>query len=266
VSIFEAILLGIVEGLTEFLPVSSTGHLILTREWLGIDHEAPLQQMFLFVSQTGAILAVVLYFWRDLWRRLCAFSLATWRTHLFTKLLVAFIPSAIVGLAVKGVVERHLENNAPAVAIALILGAIAIELIDRRYRQIRPMTLDDVTMRQAFLIGLAQCLSLIPGVSRSGATIMGGMVVGLTPAVSTAFSFYLGIPTLLAAGAYSFVKHREHLTTDTAGVALLGTLVAFVVALLVVELFLGYVKRYRFRPFAIYRVVLGAVVLVAWMA
>lgn len=260
----EALILGIIEGLTEFLPVSSTGHLILTNRALGIDPADATTQVFLFVSQIGAILAVVLYFWRDLWRRLLAAPPAGWRSHIVTKLAVAFTPSVIVGLAANDFMELYLENNPVAVAVALIIGAGLIELIDRRCRREKPMELEDVTLRQAFYIGIAQCISIIPGTSRAAATIMGGMLVGLSPRVATEFSFYLAIPTMFAAGGYRLLKHHDKLSADSAGVILFGTAVAFIVALLVVAGFMSYVRRYRFTPFAIYRVILGAVVLLTF--
>ena len=261
---FQAIILGIVEGLTEFLPISSTGHLILTNQWFNIDPEQPAARAFLFVSQIGAILAVVLYFWRDLWRRVLSVPGAAWHKHILVKLFVAFLPSAVVGLTVEIFFDdfmQNLERNAIAVAVALIIGAFIIELIDRRCRRLTPMTLDDVTLKQCLIIGLAQCLSIIPGTSRAGATIMGGMASGLSPSVAAEFSFYLAIPTICAAGGWRLLRNYQDITPESAGVIGLGTAVAFVVALAVVAGFMGYVKRYRFTPFAIYRVLLGATVL-----
>lgn len=262
---WQSVILGVVEGLTEFLPVSSTGHLILTNAALGVDQEAPTVKAFLFVSQIGAILAVVLFFWRDLWRRAVSFRPSAWRNHLATKVMVAFLPSVVIGLLANDFMEMYLERPVP-VAIALIIGAGLIELIDRKCRLHRPMTLDDVTYRQALLVGLAQCISIIPGTSRAGATIMGGMAAGLTPKVATEFSFYLAIPTMFAAGGYRLFKYYDEIPLDSLAVILLGTAVAFVVALLVIAAFMGYVKRYRFTPFAIYRLILGGVVLWAFFA
>ncbi len=261
----ESVILGVIEGLTEFLPVSSTGHLILANHWMGIDPEQPTTRAFLFVSQIGAIAAVVIYFWSGIWRRLRTFSPMTWKRHAFTKVLVAFLPAALIGLMVNDFMEEHLEGNPMIVAIALILGAGVIELIDRRCRVEKPMELEDVTYRQALIIGLAQCISMVPGTSRAGATIMGGMAAGLTPRVATEFSFYLAIPTICGAGTLRLMKYHEDLNAENAMVIGVGTLVAFVVALAVVAGFMSYVKRYRFTPFAVYRVVLGVVVLVAWL-
>lgn len=263
--LIRALVLGVIEGLTEFLPVSSTGHMILALPLLHVNAELPHWRVFLFVSQLGAILAVVAYFWRDLWRRALHWP-GGWRTHVFTKLAAAMIPTVVLGLLGNDFMETYFENSRtgpPATAIGLIVGAAAIVYIDRRFRRAAEQTLDDVTLRQAFLIGLIQCISMWPGVSRAGASIMGGMALGLTPRVATEFSFYLAIPTMLAAGALRLWKYRGDLTADAAGVILAGTLAAFVTALLVVAAFLSYVRSRSFTPFAVYRVALGAGVL-AW--
>lgn len=259
---FAAIILGIVEGLTEFLPVSSTGHMILANAALGVDSEAPAVKVFLFVSQIGAILAVVTYFWRDLWRRVTTFRIAQWKQHIATKLLVAFLPSVVAGLLLNDLMELYLERPLP-VAIMLIIGAAVIELVDRKFRRDRPMELDDVTYRQAFAIGIAQVISIIPGTSRAGATIIGGIAAGLSPRVAAQFSFYLAIPTMFAAGGYRLFRYHDQVPLDEMNVILTGTAVAFVTALLVVAWFMGFVRRHRFTVFAVYRVVIGAIVLLA---
>ena len=278
----NAIILGIIEGLTEFLPVSSTGHMVIAMPLLGVDAKTAPWNILLWVSQFGAILAVVVYFWRDLWRRtigpiaarlppgiprrhlgreIWKAIAAGWRQHILTKLFVAMVPTVVIAVALKKHLDP-LEDMPVAVAGALIVGAFIMEFIDRRYRRVVPQELEDVTLRQAFLIGIIQCISMWPGVSRAGATIMGGMALGLTPRVATEFSFYLAIPTMLAAAVKTLWKYRHELGTASADLVIIGSAVAFVVALLVVAGFIGYVKRYRFTPFAIYRVVLGAAVLV----
>jgi undecaprenyl-diphosphatase len=262
----HAIILGIIEGLTEFLPVSSTGHMVIAMPLLGINADAPPWNMLLWVSQFGAILAVILYFWRDLWRRLLARPTGGWSRHLLVKLCVAMAPTIVLALLFKKKLDV-LEQMPVAVAIALLLGAGVMEWIDRRFRRDWPQDLADVSLRQAFGIGAIQAISMIPGVSRAAATIMGGMALGLTPRVATEFSFYLAIPTMLAAATKKLWEHRHELTMDNGAIVLGGTAVSFVVALLVVAGFLSYVKRYRFTPFAIYRVVLGAAVLIYyWLA
>jgi undecaprenyl-diphosphatase len=280
--ILDAVILGIIEGLTEFLPISSTGHMVIAMPLLGVDAGQPPWSVLLWVSQFGAILAVILYFWRDLWSRtfdplvrawtreriggshlsrLIRTLRATWRTHILTKLVVAMIPTVVLALAFKRYLDP-LEKMPEAVAAALIVGALVIELIDRRCRRAVPQQLEDVTLRQAFLIGLIQCISMWPGVSRAGATIMGGMALGLTPRVATQFSFYLAIPTMLGAALKTLGDHS--LTGADASVVAAGTAVSFVVALVVVAGFMEYVRRYRFTPFVVYRIVLGGVVLVLW--
>ncbi len=270
----RAIILGIIEGLTEFLPISSTGHLILAMPLIGVGHDDTRWNVFLYVSQLGAILAVVAYFARDLWQRATHLprdpdsGQPRIGEHLFTKLLVAMIPTGILGKLFDDFMEAHFEQGPRAplfVATGLIVGAIAIAWIDRRCRRNARQRLDDVTLAQAFWIGLIQCLAMWPGTSRSAATIMGGMALGLTPRVATEFSFYLAIPTMLAAGGWRLIKHAPELTADALGVVAIGTAVSFVVALGVVAGFLRYVRRRRFTPFVVYRIVLG-VAIIGWYA
>lgn len=239
--------------------------MILAEPLLGVDETLPRWRILLIVSQVGAILAVVVYFRRDLWRRLTVAPTAGWSSHLLTKLIVGVTPAMIMGVLIHDALEKHLEKPVP-VAMALIAGAVAMEGIDRRFRRTGDMTLDDVTLRQAALIGLIQCVSMWPGISRAAATIMGGMIVGLTPRVAAEFSFYLAIPTMLAAGAYRLFKYHHDLTRDTVAIVLIGSTTAFAVAMVVVASFLGYVQRRRFTPFAVYRVILGAVVLIYFSA
>jgi undecaprenyl-diphosphatase len=259
----RAIVLGIIEGLTEFLPVSSTGHLILAMPWLGIDEKLPPWPVFLYFIQIGAILAVVVYFWRRLWRQVLSRPTAGWGSHIITKLLVAMLPTAVVGLKLNEIMEKYLEKPLP-VALALIVGAGVMVWIERRYRRSSPMKIEEVNLKQAFAVGVAQCVSIIPGTSRAMATIMGGMLFGLSPAVAAEFSFYLAIPTLCGAGMVRIIKHRAELTSQSAAVLGLGFWVSFVVALLVVAAFMRYVQTRRLWPFAVYRVALGLLVLGWW--
>ncbi|MCC7292726.1 MAG: undecaprenyl-diphosphate phosphatase [Phycisphaerales bacterium] len=257
----RAIVLGIVEGLTEFLPVSSTGHMILAQPLLGINPDEPRWRILLIVSQLGAILAVVFHFRRDLWARLAHRpARGGVAQHLVVKLALGVAPAMLVGYLAHDVIEERLERPLP-VAAALIVGAGAMLLIDRRFRNETPMTLDDVTLRQAAAIGAIQCVSMWPGVSRAAATIMGGMVVGLSPEVSARFSFYLAIPTMFAAGGYQLLKYRADLTAETVGLVAVGSATAFVVALGVINVFLRFVQHRRFTAFAVYRFVLGLAVL-----
>jgi undecaprenyl-diphosphatase len=260
VDILNAIILGIIEGLTEFLPVSSTGHMVIAMPLLGVDATQTPWNVLLWVSQFGAILAVIVYFWRDLWRRTWQLPRRGWSRHLLVKLAAAMAPTIVLAVLFKDYLDP-LEQMPVAVAIALIAGAFVMEWIDRRYRRELPQDLSDVTIAQAFWIGVIQCISMVPGVSRAGATIMGGMALGLTPRVATEFSFYLAIPTMLGAAAKTLADFSGGLDTRQAVVVLVGSAVSFVVALVVVATFLGYIRRYRFTPFAIYRVLLGVAVL-----
>jgi undecaprenyl-diphosphatase len=261
VDTLNAIILGIIEGLTEFLPISSTGHMVIAMPLLGVDAGQPPWSALLWVSQFGAILAVIVYFWRDLWHRTFKPAVRGWQRHILTKLIVAMAPTIVLALAFKDFLDP-LERMPHATAIALIIGAGIMELIDRRCRRDVPQALEDITLKQAFLIGAIQAISMIPGVSRAGATIMGGMALGLTPRVATEFSFYLAIPTML--GATVKTLGDEELSTNGAGIVALGTGVSFAVALLVIAWFMGFVKQHRFRVFAVYRTLLGALVLALW--
>lgn len=277
--ILRAVVLGVIEGLTEFLPVSSTGHMVIARPLLGVDGEAQPWKALLWVSQFAAILAVIVFFWRDLWNRALRGAatgarqperpsmrrlLAGWRENILTRLAAAMAPTVVLALLLKGpmdALEERPTAAALATAVALILGAAAMEYIDRRFRRERPQEIEDITLRQAFLIGLIQCLSMWPGVSRAAATIMGGMVLGLTPRVATEFSFYLAIPTMLGAALVSLHDARGDLTGRGGALLVVNGAVSFLVALAVVSGFLAYVKRFRFTPFAVYRVILGGAVL-----
>jgi undecaprenyl-diphosphatase len=259
----QAIILGIIEGLTEFLPVSSTGHMVLAMPWLGIDGAQPPWPVFLYFIQIGAILAVVLYFWRRLWRQILTRPSAGAGSHIVTKVVVAMVPSAIVGLTLDEIMETYLEKPLP-VAIALIVGAGVMILIERKCVRRNEMGIGDVSLRQAFCVGLAQCFSVVPGTSRAMATIMGGIAVGLRPAVAAEFSFYLAIPTLIGAGLVRILKHRHEITADSAAMLAVGFAVSFLVALAVVSAFMRYIQTRPLQPFAIYRILLGAVVLCWW--
>jgi undecaprenyl-diphosphatase len=260
----RALILGLIEGLTEFLPISSTGHMILARPWLGIAATDPRWDALLWVSQFAAILAVVFYFGRDLLRRIVR-PVRSWREHFLTKLAAAMVPTVVIAVLLKKTAERYLENP-PSVGLALIVGAIAMAWIDRRFRRDEAMDLGDITLKQAFWIGVIQCLSLWSGISRSGATIMGGMALGLTPRVATEFSFYLAIPTMLAAAVKKLGEHRQHLTPADGTLLAIGCAAAFVTSLAVAAFLIRYVRTRLFTPFVVYRIVLGTIVLVLFAA
>ncbi len=261
----RAVILGLIEGLTEFLPVSSTGHLVLAMPWLGIDGREDPWPAFLYFIQIGAILAVVIYFFHRLWRQTFRPPVRGWRNHVATKITIGMIPGGIAGLSLNDFMEAHLEKPVP-VAVALIAGALAMVLIERRFRRSEGPTIEQVTLVQALLVGLAQCLAIIPGTSRSMATIMGGLMVGLPAATAAEFSFYLAIPTLCGAGILRVMKHKDSLGGEHAAIMWIGFAVSFVVAWLAVAGFMRYFQTRSLVPFAIYRVFLGLAVLTLWWA
>jgi undecaprenyl-diphosphatase len=264
--ILTAILLGIVEGLTEFIPVSSTGHLILASELLG--YAAQEWATFNVVIQLGAILAVIVLYWRTFWAVLTGMAKREPNSWRFARnLAVAFLPSAVLGFLLIDQIEMLLEN-AHVVAIALILGGLAILLIERL---VKPANLEPgvaaLPLRTSIGIGIIQCLSMIPGVSRSGATIMGALTLGVERRTAAEFSFFLAVPTMVGASTLSIVKHRDELAAGTVdwGLIGIGFFVSFVVAVVVIKAFIGIVSRYGFAPFAWYRIAAGAAAL-AWLA
>jgi len=245
----KAFLLGIVEGLTEFLPVSSTGHLILAGDLLDFDH--PGRDVFYVAIQTGAMLAVV-------WEYRARFFRVDWT--LWRNLAVAFLPAAVIGLLVGKLIKTYLFKPVP-VALAFIVGGLIILWVDRGSRNARVETTQAMTALDALKVGFAQCFALIPGTSRSGATIIGGMLFGLSRKAATEFSFFLAVPTLIAAGAYDSWKNRGLFTGSDAGMWAVGLVVSFASAFLVIRWLIRYVATHDFRWFAWYRIVFGIVVL-----
>lgn len=256
----QAIVLGIVEGLTEFLPVSSTGHLIVAQEMLGF-YDA--SKMFTIVIQMGAILAVMWFYRRQLWDLTRGLLQGNAQARRFWMLwIVATIPAGVLGILFEESLERYVTTT--MVALALLIGGILIWLIETYHTSPPPKKepqLDRLTLKQVIAIGFYQTLALIPGVSRSGATIMGGVLSGLDRVTATAFSFYLGIPVLLLAGIYKLATDKTS-TIDGGSLALLlGCIASFITALVVVGWLLRYVSRHDFKPFAYYRIVVGLVLL-----
>ena len=248
-SLWHALILGIVEGLTEFLPISSTGHLILAGDLIGFNGEHA--KVFDVAIQTGAVLAVV---W-EYRRRFFAVDLALWRN-----LAVAFVPAAVLGLAFGNAIKTYLFSPIP-VALAFIIGGIVILVVDRGARPARVESTRAMSWRDALKVGIAQCFALIPGTSRSGATIIGGMLFGLSRPAATEFSFFLAVPTLVAAGAYDLWKNREVLAADDLRMIAVGLVVSFFSALVVIRWLIRYVATHDFRPFAWYRIAFGLAVL-----
>lgn len=264
--LLTVILLGIVEGLTEFLPVSSTGHLILASELLG--YNAAEWATFNVVIQLGAILAVVVLYWKTFWT--VAMGLlqgdgGSWR--FLRTLLIAFLPSAVIGLALHSYIEELL--GAPkVVAVALIVGGIAIILIEKTIETGKIHGTENIPIGRALGIGLIQCLAMVPGVSRSGATIMGALALGVDRKTAAEFSFFLAVPTMLGATTLEALKNRDALMSGSVnwGDIGIGFVVAFVVAIAVIKWFVGMVSRSGFYPFAWYRIVAGIAALVWLMA
>jgi len=246
-----ALILGIVEGLTEFLPVSSTGHLILAGELVGATGER--WDVFKIVIQTGAMLAV-------LWEYRARFFRVDVR--LYRNLIVAFIPAAVLGLAFSKLIKSYLFHAVP-VALAFIVGGIIILLVEKRRFAPRVEDTRAMTGVDALKVGIAQCFALIPGTSRSGATIIGGMLFGLSRKAATEFSFFLAVPTLVAAGAYDFWKNRALFSAADVDVFAVGSIAAFISAFIVVRWLIRYVATHDFRPFAWYRIAFGVLVLAA---
>ena len=261
--VITAIILGIVEGVTEFLPVSSTGHLILASALLGYNSE--YWALFNIVIQLGAILAIVVLYWRTFWAVLQGLLRFDPTSVRFVRnLLVAFLPAAVIGLVLHKQIEKLLGSPL-TVAIALIVGGIAIIGIERTVREGRIKGVAEIPLPKVIGIGFIQCLAMIPGVSRSGATILGALSLGVERRTAAEFSFFLAIPTMLGATVLELVtKRHELMAANSVGFGLIGIgfVVAFVVALLVVRWFVGLVGKTGFSPFGWYRIAVGALALV----
>ncbi|HZF45429.1 MAG TPA: undecaprenyl-diphosphate phosphatase [Sphingomonadaceae bacterium] len=262
-----AILLGIVEGLTEFVPVSSTGHLILATELFGYD--AHQWAMFNVVIQLGAILAVVVQYWRTFWSAGIGMLRLERGSLLFVRnILAAFLPSAVLGLLLKDYIDVLLGSPS-VVAWALILGGIAILVIEKNAHPGPEKGVAELPLKQALGVGLAQCLAMVPGVSRSGATIMGALAMGIGRKTAAELSFFLAVPTMVGASTLELLGGHEEIAQGVATVGwdeiAIGFVVSFVVALIVIRAFIAYVSLHGFSPFGWYRIVLGAVA-VAWLA
>lgn len=252
-NILHAIILAIVEGLTEFLPISSTGHMIITAALFGIESNE-FTKVFIVSIQFGAILSVVVLYFRRFFKDL----------DFYFKLLAAFIPTGILGLLLKSRIDSLLEN-VTVVAVMLLLGGIVLLFVDKWFarNELHPPEEDVISYKSAFIIGLFQSLAMVPGVSRSAATIIGGLTQNLTRKTAAEFSFFLAVPTMFAATAKELWDHKELLLDqrDNWGKLLLGNAVAFVVAMAAIRFFIGFLTKYGFRAFGYYRIVVGAVLL-----
>ncbi|WP_422698798.1 undecaprenyl-diphosphate phosphatase [Enterococcus durans] len=269
-NIIKAAILGIIEGITEWLPISSTGHLILADQFIKLDASTQFMSMFNVVIQLGAILAVVvLYF-----HKLNPFSPSkttiekkdTWT--LWFKVVVACIPAIIIGLPLDDWLEEHFHKFLP-VAIVLIVYGIAFIIVEKRNKTKKPrwITLNDFTYQAALLVGLFQVLALVPGTSRSGATILGAILIGASRFVATEFSFFLGIPVMFGASGLKIVKYLAEgnsFKTEETIVLLVGTLVSFIVSVLAIKFLLNYLKKNDFTAFGWYRIILGVILIGYW--
>jgi undecaprenyl-diphosphatase len=258
VLLVKAAIMGIVEGLTEFLPISSTGHLILTGALLHFDDEKA--KVFDIAIQTGAILAVILVYWQKIRDTVISLPSSKEAQRFTLNVLVAFLPAVVLGLLFGKMIKEHLFT-AGVVATTFILGGFVILWAERRQHTPRIHEVEQMRWTDALAVGFMQCLALVPGTSRSGATIIGAMLLGLSRKAATEFSFYLAIPTLIGAGAYSLYKERHALSAADLPMFLVGLMLSFVSAWLCVRWLLRYISSHRFTPFAWYRIAFGIVVL-----
>ena len=268
VELLKAVLFGIVEGVTEWLPISSTGHLILLNEFVELQMSDAFRSMFDVVIQLGAILAVIVLFFRKLnpfdSGKTSEQRSDTWQ--LWFRVVAAIIPSGIVGVLFDDWMDEHL-HNATVVSIALIVYGVAFILVEKANEKKQPRVNDvyGIGYREALLIGLFQCLSLIPGTSRSGSTILGAILIGVGRSAGAEFSFFMAIPTMLGASAIKLLKFMLSGVSATGteiGVLIVGSIVSFVVSLLVIKALMQYVRNHSFSAFGVYRIVLGVLVLV----
>jgi undecaprenyl-diphosphatase len=272
--LLKAAIMGIVEGLTEFLPISSTGHLILTASLLNFTGE--MVKVFDIAIQTGAMFAVIWEYRVRLGATVAGITHQAVAQRFVRNLLIAFVPAVVFGLALGGLIKEHLFHPVP-VATAFVVGGLIILWVERRHRALfggrdleggrvaRVETIDDMSALDALKVGLVQCAALIPGTSRSGATIIGAMLFGFSRKAATEFSFFLGIPTLMGAGAYSLIKQRDLLSWGDLPVFAVGVVFAFLSALVCIRWLIRYVSTHDFTVFAWYRIAFGGLVLLsAW--
>jgi undecaprenyl-diphosphatase len=255
----EAGFLGVVEGLTEFLPVSSTGHLILLIDLLGF--KGPPGKVFEIAIQLGAILAVCVVYWPRFWGTLVGLGRDEKANKFTLNLLFGVFPALVLGAALHDFIKTVLFNPW-VVSVALILGGVVILVVERLIGRGEVASVDDFKFRMSLKIGLLQCLAMIPGVSRSGATIIGARLLGVQRAAAAEFSFFLAVPTMVAATAYDLFKNRHDLTLDGAGLIGIGLVIAFLCAALVVRAAVAFITRYGFTPFGWYRIAVGLAMLV----
>lgn len=251
-NIVQSIIIAIVEGITEYLPISSTGHMIIAEKLLGIE-SSDFVKTYTVAIQLGAILSVVVLYWKKF------LDFSRWR--FYVKLIIAVIPALVLGFLFSKKIDALLESPL-TVAIALLLGGIILLFIDSLFKNPRIQKEEEITNSKAFIIGIWQCLAMIPGVSRSAASIIGGMQQKLTRSVAAEFSFFLAVPTMIAATGYKLLKEYKNIHTEEIKLLAIGNLVAFIVAILAIRFFIGFLQKHGFKWFGIYRVVAGTVLLI----
>lgn len=276
IEILKVIFLGIVEGITEWLPISSTGHMLLVDEFIKMNVSSDFKEMFFVVIQLGAILAVVVMFWNKMWpfkrkdtedginKKGSILKKDIW--SLWFKVVVACIPGAVVTIAFDDFIEAHLHTPT-VIAITLIFYGIAFIIVERWNKTRTPKinALSDITYKTAFIIGLFQVLSIIPGTSRSGSTIIGSLLIGVSRVAAAEFTFFLAVPVMFGLSFIKLLKFGLLFTVSELSILLVGMAVAFFVSLLVIKFLMGYIKKHDFQIFGWYRIILGAVVLVYFL-
>lgn len=259
------IILGIVEGMTEFLPVSSTGHMILVEKFINSSFfEKSFMDSFLIIVQLGAILAVVMYFWQDLTPFIKEKEFFVKRMNLWGKVFIGVLPAGVIGFLLDDYISEYFLGNVVIVAVTLIFYGVELVLIERYYfdnKQVAIDSFEKLSYKTAFIIGFFQCLAMIPGTSRSGATIIGSLLLGLSRGVATEFSFFLAIPTMFGATLLKLLKNGLKFSTVEWQLLGVGSLVSFLVAYFVIKWFMKYIKKRDFTFFGIYRIILGIIVL-----
>lgn len=260
-SILQAIILGIVEGITEFLPVSSTGHMIVVSSWMGID-KADFTKLFEIVVQLGAILAVVVLYWRKFFD----FS----RLDFYKKIIIGVIPALILGYLFSDQIDRFLESPL-VVGVSLLVGGVILLFVDGWFRAPRIAEVKDMTLFNALRVGFWQCIAMIPGVSRSAASIIGGMQQKMTRPLAAEFSFFLAVPTMAAATGYKLLKafmDEPAMLKDTHNILALavGNVVAFIVAMIAIRTFISYLQKHGFKAFGVYRIIVGVLIIALVLA
>lgn len=271
IEIIKIIFLGIVEGITEWLPISSTGHMLLVDEFVSLNFSENFKEMFFVVIQLGAIIAVVVMFWNKMWpfqfKDKSQPKVKMDTINMWLKVVVACIPSAVLGLLFDDLLEKYF-GNAVTIAIMLILYGVAFILIENWNKKRTPKvaTLNEISYQTAFIIGLFQVLSMIPGTSRSGATIVGALLIGISRTAAAEFTFFLAVPTMVGASALKLFKFGLNFTGEEIFALVLGMVVAFVVSLLCIKWLMSFIKKHDFKVFGWYRIVLGIIVLVYFLA